>query len=120
MSLGYNMELPSSPPFMYVERHEKRDRLGIIAYGAYNAMGLIGPEKGGVALVLEPPDAAVVATRDVPYDPKERAAVIERLLKGETAADVIALAAEEDFRWRFDPSFVASTLLALSECEVDG
>jgi hypothetical protein len=68
---GYGMDLPSMPPFMYVERHTKIGDLGVLAFGAYNAMGLIGTEKGGVAIVLENPPQ-VIATKDIPWDPVGR------------------------------------------------
>lgn len=70
---GYDLDLPSLPPFMYVERHTRIGDLGVIAFGAYNAMGLIGTEKGGVAVVLEDPPS-VIATKDIPWDPVGRLA----------------------------------------------
>ncbi len=78
---GYDLDLPSLYPFMYVERHETRGDLGVIAFGAYNAFGLIGPEKGGVAVVLEKPNKAVLATRDIPYNPVGRNIEVMRILK---------------------------------------
>jgi hypothetical protein len=68
---GYDMNLRSMPPFMYVERHTKVGDLGVIAFGAYNAMGLIGTEKGGIAIVLEKPPE-VIATKDIPWNPVGR------------------------------------------------
>jgi len=70
---GYDDRLPSMPPFMFVENHQVFGDLGIIAFGAYNAMGLIGSEKGGVAVVLEKPTKTVLATKDIPWDPPARA-----------------------------------------------
>jgi hypothetical protein len=71
---GYDLTLPSMPPFMYVEGHKKLGDLGVIAFGAYNAMGLIGTEGGGVAIVVEEPDRFVLATKTIPWDPPARAA----------------------------------------------
>ncbi len=76
---GYDMDLPSTPPFMYVESHEELGDLGVISFGAYNAMGLIGSEKGGVAIVFEEPVKGVFATKDIPWDPKARAHEAERV-----------------------------------------
>lgn len=78
---GYDDGLPSLPPFMFVEAHETLGDLGVIAFGAYNAMGLIGSEKGGVALVLEKPRKAVLATMDIPWDPAKRAVEFNRLVE---------------------------------------
>lgn len=69
---GYDDRLPSMHPFMFVEKHQTLGDLGVIAFGAYNAMGLIGSEKGGVAVVLEKPDRAVLATKDIPWNPPAR------------------------------------------------
>lgn len=80
MGHGYNESLVSLPPFQWVERHEHVGDLGVLAFGAYNIFGLIGPEKGGVAVVLEAPGRAVVATKDFPYDAAARAKEVERLL----------------------------------------
>lgn len=78
---GYDDSLPSMPPFMFVEAHETLGDLGVIAFGAYNAMGLIGSEKGGVALVLEKPNKAVLATMDIPWNPAKRAVEFNRLVE---------------------------------------
>jgi len=73
---GYNQSLPSKLPFMWIEHEQAFEfktagRIRIIAFGAYNALGLIGPEKGGVAVVHEDPNF-VIATKDFPYDPAGR------------------------------------------------
>lgn len=83
---GYDDRLPSMHPFMFVEHHEVLGDFGVIAFGAYNAFDLIGSEKGGVAVVVEAPaDArAVVATKDIPWNPSARAAevaLVTRLVK---------------------------------------
>jgi len=75
---GYDDRLRSLPPFMFVERHETFGDLGVIAFGAYNAFGLIGSEKGGVGIVLEKPQKAVLATRNIPWDPQARAIAFDR------------------------------------------
>lgn len=69
---GYDDTLHSIPPFMWIERHETLGDLGVIAFGAYNAMGLIGSEKGGVAVVQEKPHKSVIATKDIPWNPSKR------------------------------------------------
>lgn len=83
MGYGYDESRPSLPPFMWVEDHEKirlgKLTLGVISFGAYNAMGLIGTEKGGVAIVAEAPEKAVIATKDIPWKPAERAAELKRI-----------------------------------------
>ncbi|MEN6549932.1 MAG: hypothetical protein ABFE07_28145 [Armatimonadia bacterium] len=84
MGYGYDESLPSEPPFEWVEGHEriqidKSKTLGVLAFGAYNACGLIGSEKGGVAVVVEAPERAVIATKDIPWKPKERAAELKRI-----------------------------------------
>ena len=73
MGYGYNENLPSQKPFMWIEQETAipdtkacRD-IGVLSFGAYNAMGLIGTEKGGVAVVHRGPNF-VIATRDVPHD----------------------------------------------------
>lgn len=76
---GYDDRLPSMPPFMFVENHQVFGDLGLIAFGAYNAMGLIGSEKGGVAVVLERPSKSVLATKDFPWNPSARAKEFNRL-----------------------------------------
>ena len=67
----YDMSLPNLIPFMWVEAYKKKGDFAIIAYGAYNAMGLIGSEKGGVAVVDEK-RKQVLATIDIPWNMKER------------------------------------------------
>lgn len=76
---GYNQNLRSMPPFMWVERYERNGPYAVLAFGAYNVFGLIGPEKGGVALVIEEPNKAVIATTDIPYNPRERAKEFEKV-----------------------------------------
>lgn len=111
MGAGYNETLPSRKPFMFMERYKTRGPVGVIAFGAYNAMGLIGSEKGGVAIVMEPPMAAVIATKDIPWKPTKRRALADRLLKAETAADVIRAAVSEGgFEWRADAESVIAAL----------
>lgn len=103
MGAGYDERLPSLKPFMFVETHARRGSVGVIAFGAYDAYGLIGTEKGGVAIVIEPPAAAVLATKAIPWKPDGRVAVAERLLKAKTAAGVVRRAVNEGgFEWRVD------------------
>ena len=77
MGYGYNESLPSQKPFMWVEQETWLDDttatrdVGVLSFGAYNAMGLIGSEKGGVAVVHRDPHF-VIATRDVPHNPVAR------------------------------------------------
>jgi hypothetical protein len=78
---GYDDRLPSKGQFTFVERYETFGDLGVIAYGAYNAFGLIGPEKGGIAITLEKPNKAVVATKDFPYRPDQRAKAFDRVVE---------------------------------------
>lgn len=82
---GYDSDLPSLPPFMFVENHQTFGDLGVISFGAYNAMGLIGSEKGGIAIVLEKPRKAVLATKDIPWRPDLRAEefnmIVEKIKK---------------------------------------
>lgn len=77
---GYDSDLPSLPPFMFVENHQTFGDLGVISFGAYNAFGLIGSEKGGVAIVLEKPSKAVLATKDIPWDPPARARELNKIV----------------------------------------
>ncbi len=77
----YDDRLPSMPPFMWVERHERMGDLGVLAYGAYNAMGLIGPEEGGVAVVFEHPERSVLATKAFAYDPLARDTEADRIIR---------------------------------------
>lgn len=86
---GYDDRLKSMPPFMWVEAYERIGDLAILAYGAYNAFGLIGPEKGGVAVVTEAPEKNVIATKDIPYDQAARAREFRQIVKllGPTALD---------------------------------
>lgn len=86
---GVNM-----PPFQYVEAVATRGDLGLIAHGAYNAYGLIGPEKGGVALVNRKAHD-VVGTLAVPYDPARRMEILQDIY----ASRDWAASAE---RWGFD------------------
>jgi len=78
---GYDDRLPSMHPFMWVENHQILGDLGVIAFGAYNAFGLIGSEKGGVAVVLEKPSRSVLATKDIPWNPSQRAAEFNRIVE---------------------------------------
>jgi hypothetical protein len=68
-------------PLQFVERHERFGDLGVIAFGAYNAFGLIGPEKGGIAITLEKPNKAILATKDFPYRPDLRAQEFDRIVE---------------------------------------
>jgi len=77
---GYDDTLPSEKPFMFVERHERRGDLGVIAFGAYNAFGLIGSEKGGVGVVLEKPEKSVLATKSIPWNPAARDVEVDRVM----------------------------------------
>jgi hypothetical protein len=84
-------------PFWYVEEVARKGKFMLIAYGAYNAMGLIGPEKGGVALVDEKA-YQVIGTKDVPYNPRGRH---ELLLRVESSPDWVNAAASAGFDMRF-------------------
>ncbi|HDL84724.1 MAG TPA: hypothetical protein ENH11_00045 [Candidatus Acetothermia bacterium] len=70
------MGLPNKLPFMGIEHEQALEIEGIgtirvLAFGAYNARGLIGTEKGGVAIAHEEA-AFVVGTKDIPWDPVGR------------------------------------------------
>lgn len=85
MGNGYNEYLPSQKPFMWIEEETHvpdskvvRD-IWVLSFGAYNAMGLIGPEKGGVAVVHKDPNF-VIATWDVPYNPTARHELHKRVV----------------------------------------
>lgn len=101
---GYDDTLPSEKPFMFVEHHDqckKAPNVGIIAFGAYNALGLIGSEKGGVAIVCEAPKQ-VLATLDIPWSPVGRKAVADQLLAAVSDEDVLNIAQAQHFQFRFD------------------
>jgi hypothetical protein len=66
---------------MWVEAYELIGNLAVLAYGAYNAFGLIGPEKGGVAVVIEEPEKAILGTKDFPYAPAARWKEFYKMLK---------------------------------------
>ena len=82
---GYNVSLPSIKPFMWVEGHRKvkcgNVTLGVLAFGAYNVFGLIGSEKGGVAVVTEAPSRHVLATKDIPWNPMGRAVALKSMVE---------------------------------------
>lgn len=82
---GYNTTLPSKKPFMYIEREEVFEsetmgKIGILAHGAYNALGLIGTEMGGVAFVHEDPNFTI-ATKLIPHDELRRDLEFTRVSK---------------------------------------
>ncbi len=84
MSLGYDATLPSKEPFMWIEAevnlpNSSGKTLRAISFGAYNAMGLIGPEMGGVAIVCEDEPKGVIAVKTIPYDAEARTKEINRL-----------------------------------------
>lgn len=85
-------------PFMFVELYATKGRLGLIAFGAYNAMGLIGPEKGGVALVDEKLHQ-VLGTHDVPYSRRGREQLFRQVYE---SANWFAAATALGFGMRFD------------------
>jgi hypothetical protein len=82
---GYDMSLPSMKPFMWVEGHSKvkcgNVTLGVLAFGAYNVFGLIGSEKGGVAVVTEAPSKHVLGTLDIPWNPAGRAVALKLMVE---------------------------------------
>ncbi len=86
MSYGYNESFPCKPPFMWVEQETAVpktavcDNVAVLSFGAYNAMGLIGTEKGGVAIVHNEPNF-VIATKDIPYKPDLRAEEHARIVE---------------------------------------
>ena len=90
---GVNM-----PPFQYVEEYARQGRLGLIAFGAYNAFGLIGPEQGGVALVDEKA-RQVLGTVTIPYSREARGAMFERIFG---SRDWFLAAREAGFGMRFE------------------
>jgi len=72
----YDETLPSEPPFMWIESTREfvlgeEDSVFVMAFGAYNAKGLIGPELGGVAVVHHE-QKFVIATKTVPHSIKSR------------------------------------------------
>jgi hypothetical protein len=67
------------PPFQFVEAYARKGKFGLIAFGAYNAFGLIGPEQGGVALVAEKPRKQVIGTLTIPYSRKKRLAMFKQI-----------------------------------------
>ena len=67
------------PPFQFVEAYARKGKLGLIAFGAYNAFGLIGPEQGGVAVVQEKPVKRVIGTIVIPYSRKKRLAMFKQI-----------------------------------------
>lgn len=112
---SYNAERPSMSPFEFVERYEAfegraskggRFVVALISFGAYNALGLVGPEKGGLAFVLEAPERAVIATRDIPYSMGQRDRAFRELLAGikgrRDKAEALrdAVKAEGGWEWR--------------------
>lgn len=116
---SYNPNRPSMAPFAFVEsknvfeghapgKPEKPGKLALIAFGAYNAMGLIGPEMGGVALVMEAPKRAVMATKTIAYSMQKRSAATAAICKtvnadpsGNKAAALLhAVQADEGWAWR--------------------
>lgn len=81
----YNMNLPNKKPFMWIEHEEvikltEDDAIRVIAFGAYNAMGIIGTEKGGVAIVHDDPNF-VIATKDIPWSMLKRKIEFEAVVK---------------------------------------
>jgi hypothetical protein len=74
---------------MWIEAYERIGNLAILTYGAYNAFGLIGPEKGGVAVVREEPGKDVLATKDFPYSPPARAKEFRELFTALTRQTVL-------------------------------
>jgi hypothetical protein len=58
---------------MFIECKITMGSIAVLAFGAYNAFGLIGPEKGGVAVVHERGKRFVIATVDIPYSINKRA-----------------------------------------------
>ena len=107
MGNGYDEKLPSILPFMWVEEKRPIPKGGaVISYGAYNAFGLIGSEKGGVAIVSEDPPA-VLATIDIPWDPPARAALVQQVCSAtrdceDRVAVVRAINGLASFQWRMD------------------
>jgi hypothetical protein len=81
-----------------VEEYARKGRLGLIAFGAYNAFGLIGPEQGGVALVDEKL-RQVLGTIVVPYSREKRGVIFERIFG---SRDWFIAAREAGFGMRFE------------------
>ena len=75
----YDMSLPSLNPFMWIECKINLGDIAILAFGAYSAFGLIGPEKGGVAVVHEKGKRFVIGTIAIPYDMRKRAIEAEKV-----------------------------------------
>ena len=83
----------------------KRD-VGVLSYGAYNALGLIGSTMGGVAIVHRDPNF-VIGTKVVPYDPNRRrelhTQVVETLKEARDPMDCITrVSALGGFDMRFE------------------
>jgi hypothetical protein len=90
----------SYPPLMYIERVVRKGDFGLIAFGAYSAFGLIGPEQGGVALVSEK-HKSVVGTKTIPYDPRGRDAEITAFLKAARGKTWFNVARERGYDLRY-------------------
>lgn len=88
--------LPSQKPFMYIEKEEDfviykgmgspddveveiTDNVTLLAFGAYNACGLIGTEMGGIAVVSKEAKC-VLATKRVPHSMNKRSIEFKGLL----------------------------------------
>lgn len=107
---GYNCGRPSMRPFSFIEARKvfkgrlpsgRKIEVALIAFGAYDAFGLIGPEKGGLAFVAESPERAVLATRDIPYDMARRKSAFDALATAATAEELRdAIKAHEGWDWR--------------------
>ena len=110
MGYGYNENLPSQKPFMWIELEtwlpntDVCENIGVLAYGAYNALGLIGSEKGGVGIVHRDPNY-VIGTHDVPHNAEVRAklhaTVVEILESSETSQQCFDEMSELGFEMRF-------------------
>lgn len=82
----YDVTKPSYSPFQWVESEyvfkiPTLPGLKLMAYGAYNAMGLIGPEMGGLAMVVDGDRKFCVAKKYIPYSMKKRNKAFSQVLE---------------------------------------
>ena len=80
----YDTSKPNAHPLQWVEIEHtfslpQVPDLKMIAFGAYNAFGLIGPEKGGLAIVVDGDKKFIIATFDIGYSMRKRAEAFERV-----------------------------------------
>ncbi|MFA5525639.1 MAG: hypothetical protein WC992_02330 [Acholeplasmataceae bacterium] len=94
-----NYDLPSIPPFMFIEADKEIGNFRVLAFGAYNAMGLIGTEGAGVVICQQSPPS-VVSILTIAYNAPKRLEVFNSI---ETEEDLRRIIHEEGWQTRFDP-----------------